>query len=140
MENLQNLTLLFKDIDKCCLDIVKKAVPVMKSIVDKKPEILEKLKDKFPQENDAKDHIEKISMQLIDDARTCRKELNGFVNALFLSEQNEAPESFGFLYPVWTGDTYGVGGVDGFKALLSDLQQQLQDCTIDNVLSKIYSK
>lgn len=74
---------------------------------------------------------------------TVKKELDAFVAALdegASTVENDDSGNYTFLREVWLGDTYGVGGIEGLKALAKELKETVDSEIADEVAKKLGSK
>lgn len=138
MEKLQDLTKVLDEISKMCEKIIRSSVPVMKHILNDQKNITKKLKEKHPdmEFDSIKSMIQETAFDLIKDAKTVKSEMNEFVDVL-LSVKSFEDTNVVFLKQVWFGDLYDCSGPDALKALLDDLSEQHNNCTIAYVLEKL---
>ncbi len=138
MEKLNNFTSILGQISSVCENIIRRSVPVMKSILDDKKQLINTIKKKHPdlEEKEIKQRLQKAALFLVNDAKTIKKEFRGFIDAILQYESFENIDA-PFLTEVWMGDTYDCRGVDSLIILLQDLESQLKNCTLEYVIDHV---
>ena len=135
MDKLKGLISDIEQINTTCEKIIRKSVPVMKSILEDKNNLVNQVKEKYPalDEKAIRQKIQASALALVSDAKTIKRETNPFISGLLCISSQDTP----FLTEVWMGDTYGRSGADAFKDLLGDLNSRLENCTLENVIKNI---
>ena len=87
--------------------------------------------------------LQNVSLSWIEDAETVKRELEHFIVSSGSTEEqtgifqiNENTEDCPFLTEVWCGDMYGDAGIDGLRALLKHLNDQLSNITGEKLVAK----
>lgn len=135
MEKLRTLTSQLDDIDRTCEQIIRKAVPVMKSLVSNRSDLIGQLIIQHGvSEENVKESLQLASLKLVEDARTVKKELPEFIDSLL---NNQSLDGSPFLAEVWSGDAYGSQGQEALNELHDELKAQLENCSLSYLISNL---
>lgn len=136
MEKIKDFTKVVNDIEEICEKIIRKSIPVIKKLKNEKLQNEMLLKKSNKSKNELIEDIQKESSKLIKDSNSIKKEVDEFMDALFVKRNFDGVESL-LLTQVWLGEIYDCEGLDAFKKLYEDLKKQFENCTLENVLSRI---
>lgn len=163
MEELNELTVLLNKISNVSNQIIKKSVDLMGDISNEGSEVIDDLlevltnngemtsalfrkrrgfdgtnKEKeLPSREDALSHLQNESLSFVVDAEKVLNEIPLFIvkeagtqRGWSINTEDKCP----FLSEVWNGDAYDKTEIEGLKALLSDLQNQFEQITTENLV------
>lgn len=137
MQKLEKYVKLLNEIMDTCEEIIRRSVPVMKSIMNDKDKIISTIKKKSDlDEKDIKIKLHQEGLNLVKDAKAVKKDIDEFCLAI-IGQKSFKEINAPFLLEVWYGDLYDATGFDAFEALLADLKHQMKQCDIENLIAKI---
>lgn len=135
MEDLQRVCTLLTDAKKTSNDIIRKSLVSMRKLREGGDEILEEIRKLKPDVpiSQIKELAEKASLEMIRDAETVLREIDGFAGALAHNKNVEESGSE-FMLQVWNGDTYDEVYINGLEELVKDLKQQYRKCGSSRII------
>lgn len=142
----KNLSKVLASCEKVARQILSKALQTMKDLREDS-EIVDDFLDDLLAKNaseisrsDALNILQNCSLDWVTDAEKVVNEMPNFV----IEEDskysvNADHETCPFLSEVWNGDAYDMSEIEGLQALLSDLRSQLENISIERLVSRAIS-
>lgn len=150
MSTFTTLAKLLKQLNVASKKILDASLKLMKQIQDTDSEFIDDLIDSRGlvdevnedgtstiNREDLLNDLQQASLGWTDDAESVRREIDNFiVEEDDVYTVNADPDVCPFLTEVWNGDSYDKTGVEGLKALLDDLNLQLEGITGENLVER----
>lgn len=140
MKTLNQLTRLLNNINKISEKIILEALPLMKELETTDNDLVDDFVSKYPgvEASVASSALQEASLDLVDDAKNIRKEIDEFSEAVILGEDGleEGSNLYPFLLQVWSGDIYDGSGISGLELLYKDLITQLNSINYEGILNR----
>lgn len=143
--NFKNLSKVLASCEKVAKLILSRSLKTMQDLMDPNSEIVDDFLDELLaressaeiSRSDALSILQNCSLEWVSDAERVVAEIPYFVteedSKYFV---NANCETCPFLTEVWNGDTYDLPEIEGLRALLTDLQNQLGNITVENLVSR----
>lgn len=150
MNTFTTLAKLLKQLNVASKKILDASLKLMKQIQDADSEFVDDLIDSRGLVDEVNEDgtstinreellndLQQASLGWTDDAESVRREIDSFiVEEDDVYTVNADSDICPFLTEVWNGDSYDKTGVEGLKALLDDLNLQLEGITGENLVER----
>jgi hypothetical protein len=145
MEKIGKLIVVLPALKKISNDIIRKTIPIMKSIELENNSYTKEVSKKFPELSTdlILEKMQRVTLDWVGDAEKVKSEIDRFIVETEDGVFKLDFEMCKFLAEVWNGDTYDKMEIDGLQALLDDLKTQLSEISQENLvpltLNYVYS-
>lgn len=138
MEQIRDLANVLEQVAKLCDQIIRKSVGPLTQLSKDTKKVVEKAQAKHPNlsEKEIRSKLQAAGLEWINDVRQIKKEVKIFAEVMAHRkslEEVDAP----FFKQVWMGDAFGVQGPESLEALLNDLKEQYENCTLEHLISNL---
>jgi len=145
MDDLAVLVETLSEIRRISNDILEKMLPIMEQITEDDNDIVgEVIHDAEIEENEAVEYLEQITLEIISDSESIRKEMDSFAKYVVEGKKELADNisNYPFFANIWYGDAYdGFEGVSALQMLLKELKEDQtktnEDWIIENSVKKL---